>query len=62
MWQTIIVILIVAGAGLYVLRRFRRTLSPGKGSSCGCGCGQDQTQGPNLVDIEIPGGKGSSKA
>ena len=37
MWQTIIVILIVAAAVFFAVRRVVR-LSKGKGGGCGCGC------------------------
>jgi hypothetical protein len=41
MVQTIIVLLVVVGAGVYVGRRLWRTLRPAKQAGCGtdCGCG-----------------------
>jgi hypothetical protein len=36
--QTILVILIVAGAAFYLVRRFYNSLKKSDSSACGCGC------------------------
>lgn len=63
MWQELLVGLIVAAAGFYMFRRFRRTIRPqaGPGGGCGCGCdgacqkAEDCAQ--KTVDLEIPAPK-----
>ena len=41
--QTIIVILIVAGAAFYLGRRFHNSLKKSHSSTCGCGCSECST-------------------
>ncbi len=62
MWQTVIVVVIVAAAAYLVGRRFWRSVS-GRGPACGCGpngadgcstCGQ--TQRLTLEDLTPPPG------
>ncbi len=36
--QTAIVIIIVAAAGFYLIRRFYNSVAKGSPSTCGCGC------------------------
>ncbi len=36
--QTAIVIIIVAAAGFYLIRRFYNSIAKGSPSTCGCGC------------------------
>jgi len=38
MWQTGLVILAVAAAGWYVIRRLSRAASRGQAGGCSCGC------------------------
>jgi hypothetical protein len=60
MWQGIIVALIVAAAGFYVFRRFKRTLTPpaesGGGCGCGCsgGCSADSQESCPSKDLDLP--------
>jgi|GEM_PF-5561548 hypothetical protein len=62
MWQTVMVVVIVAAAAFFVGRRFWRGVS-GRGPACGCGpngagdcstCGQ--TQHLTLKDLTPPPG------
>jgi hypothetical protein len=41
MWQTLIVVVVVGAAGLWLARRLWRTMS-GQGPSCGCGDGSGE--------------------
>ena len=39
--QTVIVILIVVGAAIYLARKYYRAAKNAGGGGCGCGCGAD---------------------
>jgi hypothetical protein len=50
MWQTVVVLLLVAVAAVYVGRRLWRTLRPartGPGCDAGCGCDAASDAGPD---------------
>ena len=50
--QTLIVILIVALAAYYLIRRFYKSIHPSSPPACGCGCegcGADQKKQQNTL-------------
>ena len=53
--QTAIVIVIVALAAFYLVRRFYNTVQQKNASTCGCGCdGCSPDQKENCTEIENP--------
>jgi hypothetical protein len=52
MWQYVAVLILVAAAGWYVFRRYRRALS-GRGGGCACG-GQEGCHAPAQSPRDLP--------